>query len=689
VLSANREGDDVGITCQMCGTENGDKQKFCSACGKPLETQKPADAASSKQQSKVKAKTMIFGGAAASIGTDTGKNAPLTKEKPPAQKTMLGMVAPTGSNEKPLEKQIPVAKVTTPTPGKPTASKPAGGGARTMLGMTAPTPQASTGTQGQKADKRRAAPAHKSTGSRTMLGMPALGVEMPQKVAPASPKRTGDEEPQKKKSQKKAPLRDDPKRSERIQEEVEERSEPAPGTDQMPEVSDSGENAALDMKTAPITSPFMDDDEDDDEFQDDAEEWPEESSAPSKNNMLLIAVITAGIVALLVIFALVYLLFIDAAPVVNPQIFPSPDGKSLVVALPFPAAPPGTSIQAAGQTVQVAQGTAQVTLPLAQLKLGLNDVVLTYLEPGESPEQITFPIVLRHTIKDDFSGLASEKPFITVTFQIAPDVRLAVEGKSVQVVNNSYFHKIQLGQIPEQSADFLMHKVPFQLIDAAGAVEQGEHVVAIPITKLQIDRPAADAQVVADFVTCAGSAEPGAQVTVNDSPVGVTAAGFSTTVPLETLGERLITVVSRAPGKAPRSATVKVVRIESLAPAIEEWSADLDKKLDYPTIGRDPNTHIGKKVKLNGRVVNINTEKGVTAFILYVGQGCPAKSKCAVYVVFKGETDAGLQSWVDVYGTVRGTRTVEMQNGVKIDVPAVDAVYVVKSDAKTGKKKKK
>ena len=49
-------------------------------------------------------------------------------------------------------------------------------------------------------------------------------------------------------------------------------------------------------------------------------------------------------------------------------------------------------------------------------------------------------------------------------------------------------------------------------------------------------------------------------------------------------------------------------------------------------------------------------------------------------MVFRGETDAGLQSWVDVLGTVRGTRAVEMQNGVKIEVPAVDAAFVIRTD---------
>ena len=686
----------MGITCKMCGTENGDKQKFCSACGKPLSESKPVDASSATSQSKGKSKTMVFGGAAASLGSEPEKP-PIVKSAPGGQKTVLGIAAAGG------ERKIPVATVKTSAPtAKVPPSKPIGGDkARTMLGMAAVT---STGPVSGKAPADgkaapvggRAAtigpiggragavetpkgPAHKSTGSRTVLGMPALNVK--DMAAPVEKRaRVIDDD---------TPLDafDD---DEPIDSGDEDEAESgAPVTEAMPSISDSGENA-ISMKTAPISAFGGEDDEDEDEdYGNSSDEWPAPEEPP-KSNGLLVAVIAAGVVAFLVVGALIYLLFFDAAPTVQPQIFPSQDGKSLVVALPFPEAPPGTTVQAVGQSVSVVQGSAQITLPLDQMKLGVNDILLTYLEPGESPEQITFPIVLRHTIKDDLSGLAAEKPFFNVVFQIAPEIQLAVEGKPAQVVSGTYTHKVLIETIAgmsDASADVLMHKVPFQLIDAAGAVEQGEHVVAIPVTKLQIDRPAPNAEVISDSITCAGTVETGSVVMVNGLPAAVTAVGFNTLVPLAEMGNHTISVTARAPGKAPRTGTVKVTRVETFAPAIAEWSKDLDVDLDYPTIGRDPNTHVGKKVKLNGRVVNINTEKGVTAFILYVGQGCPAKSKCAVYVVFKGETDAGLQSWVDVFGSVRGTRAVEMQNGVKIEVPAVDAAYVVKTEPKKNKKK--
>ena len=277
----------------------------------------------------------------------------------------------------------------------------------------------------------------------------------------------------------------------------------------------------------------------------------------------------------------------------------------------------------------------------------------------------------------------SQAPSVSVTFNVAPSVALSVEGKPVSVTGGSYVHQIPLEKImasAKPGSEQIVYYVPFQLTDTTGATESGQHGVTVQITKLQVDRPADNALTQADTLTCSGTTEDGAAVTVNGSPVGVTAVGFSTTVPLATVGDHKIAISARVAGKAPHTRTLTVKRIESFDNAIAEWSKDLDKTLDYPTVGRDPNSHAGKKIKLNGRVVNISTEKGVTAFILYVREGCPARGKCAVYVVFRGETDAGLQSWVDVYGTVRGTRSVDLQQGLKIEVPAVDAAFVVKSD---------
>jgi len=308
---------------------------------------------------------------------------------------------------------------------------------------------------------------------------------------------------------------------------------------------------------------------------------------------------------------------------------------------------------------------------------------VAYLEPGATPKTESFSISLRYAITDDMTGLVAANPSFNVNFQVAEGIQLAVSGRPVQTANGLYTLNVPLSQVAAgaaESGESLIHKISFQIIDAAGLTEQGQHVVTIPTTKLQVDRPAPNAIVAMDSVPCAGVTEEGAVVTVNGAPAGVAAAGFHASAALPAIGEHTVTITARAPGKAPRTQTIKITRIQSLDAAVAEWGSDLDPAVDYPTLARDPNALVGKKVKFRGRVVNISTERGVTALLLYVGTGCPAGAKCAIYVAFRGETDAGLQSMVDVYGKVRGTWDVQLQGGKQETMPALDAEFVIRSD---------
>jgi hypothetical protein len=398
----------------------------------------------------------------------------------------------------------------------------------------------------------------------------------------------------------------------------------------------------------------------------------------------------AGVILLVAAAVLVYFFVLRSPSGLLPQLYPSPDGTAITAVFSFPSAPAGATIQVAQMTAPVQAGQARVDIPSSVMSLGSNELELLYTEPGKPPERHTFQVLLRHLVKTDLSGLQAEPPSVTIQFRVAEGLKLSVEGNQVQTTAGTYAHVLPLATLLESgqnTADTAIGKLLFQITDDSGATEQGQHVIAVPLSKLQIDRPAPDAVVDVAQITCAGIVDRDAAVQVNGQPVGATAVGFSTIVPLPNLGKYDIKIIARSPGKAPSSQTLSVTRIESLATAIKQWSEDLPKpELDYPTLGRDTNAQVGKKIRLSGRIVNINTEKGVTVFLLYVADGCPAGARCAAYTVFRGETDAGLQSWVDVYGTVRGTSAVDLPSGGKLDVPALDASFVAKSIRKAGKR---
>jgi hypothetical protein len=626
----------------MCGTENRDGLKFCSACGNTL------------------------------MDTVPNSTAPDISKR-----TMVGIQSSeVGQAPSSAAKQIPMVKISG-SPSSPSGLEGASGlPANTVIGMAAvkpPSPQSgpakvpiATPVESRQfvTDSRSA----ENERNSTMLGMRAPSISRTE-----DSKKTPIEIPTSAVQAAAAAIH--AQRAARRRETA-SRSEDSGATERSPAVNAPREESGRKKKPSPISPASS--------GEIDSEDFDGLKEAPQRGPGMTIAVAVASAVALLAIGVVIYLTLFDKSSVLRPTLISNADAKSVTALLSFPEAPPGTVIQSAGLMVPLVGGQARIDISMSRLKLGTNDIALNYIEPGVSPKQMSFPLVLRHSVTDDFSGLAAEDPFFTVVFQSAQGVRIRVDGKPAQGLGNAFFHKVRLSDIPESATpdgDVRIYKLPFQLIDETGVVEPGIHTAEIPVSRLRLDRPAASASVVGDSIVCSGSTEDGAKVTVNNTPVSVAKGAFNTVLPLNSIGDHTVTVVARAPGKAPRTVSLKVTRIESFAPAVAEWSTDLDPSLDYPTIGGDPNAQVGKKLKLTGRIVNISTERGVTAFILYVGKGCPPHSKCAVYVVFRGETDAGLQSLVDVLGTVRGVRIVEMQNGVKIEVPAVDAAFVFKTES--------
>ncbi len=644
----NLEVFEVAINCKMCGTSNDDNIQFCGACGSPMKGD-PGQVRQEAPKSKgLPAKTMMFG-----VSPVAAKPAPAAV-KPAPMAAVAPAPMPAAQQKKALENQRTVmgvpAVVVAPPAGQPGAATPAPM-AKPVQAAAAPAPVMST----QEALKAK----------RTVLGMPAVTGEAAEEAAKQA---VAQAQPARQPSAPTTPL--------------EPVAKPAASVPAEPEPDMEAPTACIPQEEKHHPDP------------DPADEWPDEAeSLPRKSGSgLLIVAIIAGVIVAIGAGLLVYLLVFKGSGDLKPQVFPSADGNSLSVVLTFAGAPVGTTVQAQGQTVPVGNGQARFDLPMKQLALGVNSVQVIYTEPQKNPEMHTFTVVLRHTVSTDLSGLATAQPFFLLNFQVAPGIQLAIGGRPVQTVNGVFAHQIPLSHVQvadAETGDSLIHRVSFQLTDADGSIEQGQQVVTIPVTSLRLDRPADKAVVAMESVTCSGSAEEGATVTVNEEVVGVTAAGFNSTVSLAAIGEHFITVVARAPGKAPRTRTVKVTRIQSLDKAIDEWSSDLDKGLNYPTLARDPNVYAGKKVNFRGRVVNISTEEGVTAFLLYVGEGCPVGAKCAVYVAFRGETDAGLQSMVSVYGIVRGTWDVDLQGGRKETMPALDADFVLRTDNKKSRKRKK
>ena len=402
--------------------------------------------------------------------------------------------------------------------------------------------------------------------------------------------------------------------------------------------------------------------------------------------------IVAGFGAIVIIGVVVMLLMMSGRPEYSYSISQLPGGKNIAINVSIKDAPAGSTVTFLGLSQPTVNGAARFEIPLDQIKLGENVLKAGFNSEGKSHE-LEISVNRRHKVDLDLKGLGSDPPFFEAVFTVAPGESLAVDGKSAPLdAQNSFRHRVSLDDAVsrgKEEEEFLSVPIQFQLQSSSGQSDTGEHLARLPLTKLRVDRPAPDAVVDLSVISCSGETEEGASLSVNGKRSAVTAGRFEAQVPLEGTGEHEISVVSRAPGKAPKTTKIKLARVASLQPAAEKYMEGADANLDYPTLGRDPDAYVGRKISFKGRIVNIRTEQGVTVFILYLKEGCPSESRCAVYVVFRGESSAGLYSWVSVYGEIKGKRTVQIREGESMEVPALEARYVIPEQKKSGKKRRR
>ncbi len=677
-----KEDFNVPVNCKMCGASNADGIQYCSACGTPLKDVPMAAASPVKSPVKspsVESKTMLFNKAP---NAPTAAPADAKSKTSTSQKTMLGAPAVQLPNQKPVPSgQAPVAqpKKTAPAPvvnlAPPKATTQpapaAGGRAKTVLGLPTASP----------ADVAAAVEAAKNKPAPASATAPANAQSQPQTSNAAQP--TGNIQ--------RTMLQPPPEKSVQTQLTAPVEASPpaaAPTAAASGKAAAAGSNASEPVPSAPEPRPGVMSQQyapqpNPAAIADDV--WPEgEPPTHPKSSMGII--ISIAIAAVIIVGLIAFILFRFVFPPTTsfePQILPSHDGETLTVVLSLPDAAPGAVLQFQNQNIPIAGGKVQFLIQKKQMALGANLVKVMLAEPGATPTEISFPIMLRHVATNDFSKLAESPPSIDVRFQVAAGFSIKVNGTPCPLEDGVCTFNLAVNATQSSKAKTLQYAIPFELVDASGRADPGQHIITVPVTAIQLDRPAEGAIVATPKVTVAGSAVPGTVLTIDGIRVTAGDAGFSTSVPLKTVGVNEIKLKAVAPDSAPNIRDLKVTRVTTLKPYVDKWSADLDASFNFALLSRDTGTHTGKKIHLSGRIININTARGVTAFLMYVDQGCPQGGQCGVYVAFRGETDAGLQSMVDVYGTVRGTQDVDFAGGTSKTLPAIDAAYVVPVESRT------
>lgn len=668
------------VNCKMCGTSNSDDAQCCIACGTDMNKvlQDPSRIQTDAQKNR--AKTMLFGKAPKIPAATRDAHAAQTASA--AHQTVLGApvvqmvnVKPSSGQSAPIAKPVSAAKpVATTNPSPSEAAAPVT--PAPMIKMASP-----------KAAQPGPAQVTTANKAKTMVGLPTASAEEVNAAVAAAQAAN-------KTAKKKNAAATGNRPTKTAETEKRAPAQSASTVQELSPANTSPEMPAAKGASAPILQQPPAPQEADSENRDsEVDEWPDEPlAATNKSNMgIIIAVAAAAAVILALVAFILFKFVLFQHNSVQPQIVASQDGKNLTVMLNLPDAAPGATVQLQNQTIPVTDGKVQFLLPKKQMVLGTNIVKLQLMEPNNDPEEIRFPITLRHVATNDFSGLASNDPSIVVRFQIADGFNIMVNGAACPLKNNTCTYTLNIGKNvtgPKgQEVKKLQYTIPFELSDAAGNSDAGQHIISIPFTELQLDRPAEGAVVDTNEISVQGSSVPGAAIEINGQKLTASETGFSATIPLMVEGPNKIIIKAMAAGAAPITREVTVTKVNDLTPYIESWSQQLEEDFDFAKLSRNTDAHAGKKIRLTGRIVNINTAKGVTAFLMYVDNGCPQGGQCGIYVAFRGETEAGLQSMVNVYGTVRGIQNVDFAGGSQKALPAIDATYVTIAETKSKKRK--
>ncbi len=375
----------------------------------------------------------------------------------------------------------------------------------------------------------------------------------------------------------------------------------------------------------------------------------------------------------------------------------NPDFQSVNITAELVNVDDVANLEIAKKKFKVEKGKALITLPIGPVRLGSNSIEATMLDAkGQDQGVLVLDFELVKFWQPQLQTLDDEKnPVVGLYFQTLPDASLVIDGNASPGEGPGKFLytktiKELMKKNPAAAEDMWKVSFDYELTSKkAGGKDKGTVEIEIPTVKLQIDRPPDGSKVVDDKVECMGKTDADAEVTINGSPVDVNSGKFAITIPLPKPGEFEIKIEAFSPKRGPRAASVKVERVGDMDAEISAFKDQVEKDLTWEKLSREPTVYKGKKVAYQGRIFNIRTEKGVTAFQMLVSEGCPDGARCTLVATFRGETSAGEQSLVTVLGEVTGVQTLQTATGSKFDAPQIEAKFVVPQQDKKKKKKKK
>jgi Glucodextranase, domain B len=215
-----------------------------------------------------------------------------------------------------------------------------------------------------------------------------------------------------------------------------------------------------------------------------------------------------------------------------------------------------------------------------------------------------------------------------------------------------------------------------------------------------VDAPAQSSTIHRARITLRGTADPQADLTIDDHAVRVEPNGrWHRTVGLH-LGSNDFYATATKAGAEKTTMAMSVLRKRSAselrafrrARAIKRAKRLAAKRaaaarrianfkasattLPYKQLEKNPDRHVGEKVKYTGQIFQIQEDGGSTWLLLSVTDLGYGMWDDHVWVNYDGTITGAEDDMITIYGTVAGEKSYETQIGGETYVPEVDARYI-------------
>jgi hypothetical protein len=334
---------------------------------------------------------------------------------------------------------------------------------------------------------------------------------------------------------------------------------------------------------------------------------------------------------------------------------------------------PGTKVRFAGEERPLTAGRAQFPLRADALALGDNALAVAVVDPDGGVDTATVRLVLEYRVRPDLAALAAQPPGVDVVIDARPGAKVSLDGAPVALDARGRGSKRYL--VPPQASSAFALRARYRIELGGGAPVEGEVNVTLPVTSAQIDRPGPDVVTDQTLLEIAGAVEPTAEVVIAGSAVPVTDGRFLYRANLPEPGEYKLAVVARAPGKAPRVIDIRVRKVSDMTMAAATFKHD--PALTYARIAQNPLIYRGQSVAFDGRVYNVEVQGG-RSVLQMLALDCPGGARCPLWVEYPQATEATVDTWVRVLGTVAGEQQFRTDRGQVQTVPSIQAQYVLK-----------